>query len=186
MQKILGLISLLVLIQNSFGQNTIQGVVLDASNNEEIMGANILVEGMNIGTFTDENGRFSLQINKPFPVSLVISFISFQEKKLTVSSSKLLNIKLSASDNQLNQVVFRGQRITEKQAEEPLTIEALNLKAIQETPSDNFYDGLGNLKGVDLTAASMGFKVINTRGFNSTSPVRSLQIIDGVDNQSPG
>ena len=32
----------------------------------------------------------------------------------------------------------------------------------------------------------MGFKIINTRGFNSTSPVRSLQIIDGVDNQSPG
>jgi iron complex outermembrane receptor protein len=37
-----------------------------------------------------------------------------------------------------------------------------------------------------MTAASMGFKVINTRGFNSTSPVRSLQLIDGVDNQSPG
>ena len=39
---------------------------------------------------------------------------------------------------------------------------------------------------MDITAASLGFKVINTRGFNSTSPVRSLQIIDGVDNQSPG
>ncbi|MEZ4738639.1 MAG: TonB-dependent receptor [Flavobacteriales bacterium] len=37
-----------------------------------------------------------------------------------------------------------------------------------------------------MTAASMGFKVIDTRGFNSTSPVRSLQLIDGVDNQSPG
>jgi len=42
------------------------------------------------------------------------------------------------------------------------------------------------LKGVDVTSASLGFKIINTRGFNSTSPVRSLQIIDGVDNQSPG
>ncbi|MBL7942577.1 MAG: TonB-dependent receptor plug domain-containing protein, partial [Flavobacteriales bacterium] len=42
------------------------------------------------------------------------------------------------------------------------------------------------LKGVDLTTASLGFRIINTRGFNSTSPVRSLQIIDGVDNQSPG
>jgi outer membrane receptor protein involved in Fe transport len=42
------------------------------------------------------------------------------------------------------------------------------------------------LKGVDLTSASIGFKIINTRGFNSTSPVRSLQLIDGVDNQSPG
>src|SRR5690606_23488230 len=36
------------------------------------------------------------------------------------------------------------------------------------------------------TSASLGFKVINTRGFNSTSPVRSLQLIDGIDNQSPG
>ena len=42
------------------------------------------------------------------------------------------------------------------------------------------------MKGVDLTSASLGFKVVNTRGFNSTSPVRTLQIIDGVDNASPG
>ncbi|MEQ1666549.1 MAG: hypothetical protein ABL927_14385, partial [Bdellovibrionales bacterium] len=40
--------------------------------------------------------------------------------------------------------------------------------------------------GVDMTTASLGFTVINMRGFNSTSPVRSLQIIDGVDNQAPG
>jgi outer membrane receptor protein involved in Fe transport len=58
--------------------------------------------------------------------------------------------------------------------------------AIKESPSVSFYDHLGTLKGVDLTSASIGFKIINTRGFNSTSPVRSLQLIDGVDNQSPG
>lgn len=58
--------------------------------------------------------------------------------------------------------------------------------AIRQTASVSFYEGLGNMKGVDLTSASIGFKVINTRGFNSTSPVRSLQLIDGVDNQSPG
>ena len=61
-----------------------------------------------------------------------------------------------------------------------------NLISIKETPSYSFYEGLGSLKGVDLTSASLAFKVINTRGFNSTSPVRSLQIIDGVDNQAPG
>src|SRR5690625_6299341 len=57
---------------------------------------------------------------------------------------------------------------------------------IKQTPTVNFYDVMGALKDVDLTAASRGYKVINTRGFNSTSPVRSLQIIDGVDNQAPG
>jgi len=58
--------------------------------------------------------------------------------------------------------------------------------AIKTTPAANFYEGLAHLKGVDITSASIGFKIINTRGFNSTSPVRSLQLIDGVDNQSPG
>ena len=62
----------------------------------------------------------------------------------------------------------------------------LDILAIKETPSANFYDGLGGFKGVDISTASLGFKIINTRGFNSTSPVRSLQIIDGVDNQAPG
>lgn len=62
----------------------------------------------------------------------------------------------------------------------------MDLLAIKETPAVNFYSGLGALKDVDLTTASLGFTIINTRGFNSTNPVRSLQLIDGVDNQSPG
>jgi len=88
------------------------------------------------------------------------------------------------------QISFKGtlkdQRVSDKQKAAPLTVESMDLLAIKETPAENFYDGLGSLKGVDLTAASLGFKVINTRGFNSTSPVRSLQTIDGVDNQAPG
>ena len=79
-----------------------------------------------------------------------------------------------------------GSRIDERQKQGPLTVESMDILAIKEAPSGNFYEGLGNLKGVDLTSASLGFKIINTRGFNSTSPVRSLQLIDGVDNQSPG
>src|SRR5690625_7232099 len=62
----------------------------------------------------------------------------------------------------------------------------MEILAMKQAPAVNFYDGMGALKDIDLTAASLGFKVINTRGFNSTSPVRSLQIIDGVDNQAPG
>ena len=81
-------------------------------------------------------------------------------------------------------LLIRVLLIVKKQA--PLTVETMDVIAIKEAPSGNFYESLGNLKGVDMTSASLGFKVINTRGFNSTSPVRSLQLIDGVDNQSPG
>ena len=42
------------------------------------------------------------------------------------------------------------------------------------------------IRSLSLIDFNEAFKVINSRGFNSTSPVRSLQLIDGVDNQAPG
>ena len=91
-----------------------------------------------------------------------------------------------SSENVLTGAVVKASRVTEKQKEAPLTVESIGIEAIKDAPAASFYESLGNLKGVDVTAASLGFRVVNTRGFNSTSPVRSLQLIDGVDNQSPG
>lgn len=50
----------------------------------------------------------------------------------------------------------------------------------------SFYDGLLNLKSIDMVTSSLTYKQINTRGFNSTGNSRFLQMIDGVDNQSAG
>jgi outer membrane receptor protein involved in Fe transport len=83
-------------------------------------------------------------------------------------------------------VEIRQNRLKEKLKESPLTVESMSAQSIKETPASDFYEALGHLKGVDITAASLGFRIVNTRGFNSTSPVRTLQVIDGVDNQSPG
>jgi outer membrane receptor protein involved in Fe transport len=103
-----------------------------------------------------------------------------------LSSSAQQDTSAKTKRHILGEAVVRGSRISEKQKQSPLTVESLDIIGIRETPSVTFYEGLGSLKGVDLVSASLGFKVINTRGFNSTSPVRSLQLIDGVDNQSPG
>ncbi|MDA9656375.1 TonB-dependent receptor plug domain-containing protein, partial [Flavobacteriales bacterium] len=107
-------------------------------------------------------------------------------KEILIEQSNNIKIKLFPNNKRLNEVKVVDTRITQKQKESALTVEALDIIAIKSSPSANFYDALGSLKGVDISSASLGFKVINTRGFNSTSPVRSLQIIDGVDNQAPG
>ena len=83
-------------------------------------------------------------------------------------------------------VTIKQNRLKEKLKESPLTVESMGAQSIRETPASDFYEALGHLKGVDVTSASLGFRIVNTRGFNSTSPVRTLQVIDGVDNQSPG
>ncbi len=65
-----------------------------------------------------------------------------------------------------------------------MTVDSMDSVAVKEGSIGNF-ESLAALKVVGMASASLAFRVINTRGFSSTSPVRVLQLIDGVDNQSP-
>ncbi len=176
----------LVLSIDCSGQGELKGKVKDNSNGEAVPFVNVLIDGTLTGTTTDFDGEFSLS-NVTFPVTIEYSFVGYEAVKLTYTSAqKKIVVKLKSSAINIDQADVVGDRISDKQKQQPLTVESMDVRAIKEAPSGNFYEGLGNLKGVDLTSASLGFKVINTRGFNSTSPVRSLQLINGVDNQSPG
>ncbi len=85
----------------------------------------------------------------------------------------------------LNPVIISASRISEKQLAAPVSISVLSSRGIVASPSGNFYDAAGQLKGVHMIAPSLGFKVLNTRGFSNTTNVRFVQLVDGVDNQSP-
>lgn len=166
---------------------TIEGVIVDEDLGEPLINASVLVKGTTDGTIADFDGYFLVKTDQPLPITLVVSFIGYSTKEVEVTSTGgRIRIDLGSDAVTIAAVEIKGRRISEKQQQAALTVETLDGIGIKETPSANFYDGLGSLKDVDLTAASLGFKIINTRGFNSTSPVRSLQIIDGVDNQSPG
>lgn len=168
-------------------QYKLRGTVADAATGETLIGANVVLKGTTVGATTDIDGRFELRVSELPPYTLVVSFMGYQPLEIEVKSiDKELRLKLSTDQVLLKEAEVVGSRISEKQKQAPLTVESMDVIAIREAPSGDFYESLGTLKGVDMTAASMGFKVINTRGFNSTSPVRSLQLIDGVDNQSPG
>ncbi|MCF8461941.1 MAG: TonB-dependent receptor [Flavobacteriales bacterium] len=162
------------------------GTITDSNSGEPLFGASIVLTGTAVGSTTDFDGKFKFNAGKQPPFQVTVSYIGYLKQDIQVTSLAPLTVKLATDAVMLEGVVVTDVRVSEKQKESALTVETMDIIAIKETPAANFYDGLGNLKGVDLTAASIGFKVINTRGFNSTSPVRSLQVIDGVDNQSPG
>jgi iron complex outermembrane recepter protein len=182
-------IFLLFFSQSAISQ-IIKGTITDGSSGEPLVGAAVIIKGTTTGAQTDFDGKFSFEANQQPPFTLVVSFLGYDNTEIQVTSFDAiksgLKVKLSASSVRIEGVEVVDTRITEKQKESALTVETMGIIAIKETPAANFYEGLGALKGVDVTASSLSFKVINTRGFNSTSPVRSLQIIDGVDNQSPG
>lgn len=184
---VLNFVFLLALAQSAVAQTVIRGEVIDATSGEPLISATVYIESTAAGTITDFEGKFELELDESLPITIIFSYTGYAEQKLEVTDAgQPLEIKLEPEVLAFAAVEVKGRRISEKQQQTPLTVETLDNIAIKETPAANFYDGLGSLKEVDLTAASLGFKIINTRGFNSTSPVRSLQIIDGIDNQSPG
>jgi outer membrane receptor protein involved in Fe transport len=168
-----------------FGQS-IKGKVQEGKQRIPLPGVAIQEKGTPNGVIADENGQFNIDPQK-FPCVLVFSFIGYDTQEINFPKPDNQVVVLMQEPTSSGPVLdIRGERISEKVKQGPLTIETLDLKAIKSSATGNFYESLGSLKGVDLTTASLGFRIINTRGFNSTSPVRTLQIIDGVDNQSPG
>ena len=163
---------------------TLRGKVVEQQNQATLTGAVVFQKGTSNGVTTDYDGEFSIKVSE-LPITLVVKYVGFADQELLVRNADFILVEMSPGDFGPT-VIIKDTRITEKQKQNPLTVERMDLTAIKNSASGNFYEGLGALKGVDLTTASLGFRVINTRGFNSTSPVRSLQLIDGVDNQSPG
>ncbi len=170
------------------GQTTVKGFIADAETKEGLIGAAVVIEGTTIGVTSDIDGNFELTTNTALPFNVRISYISYLSTTVAVTEENASNLRIVMRTDAvvMGAVEVKAQRISQKQQQAALTVETMDVIAIKEASSGNFYESLGNLKGVDVTSASLGFKVINTRGFNSTSPVRSLQLIDGVDNQSPG
>lgn len=184
--RILLLACALAFFGSAAAQVTLRGRVLDADLGDAVFSANVVIKGTATGVTTDFDGLFRIEV-PALPTTLQVSFIGYMTQELVVNEpSNRLEIKLASDQILIDVAEVVGERISERQKQAPLTVESMDVIAIKEAPSGSFYEGLGNLKGVDLTSASLGFKIINTRGFNSTSPVRSLQLIDGVDNQSPG
>ena len=169
----------------------LSGTVVDPRG-EPIVGASVLLLNQstptNIGTVTDFDGNWALKIygKNAESAAVRVQSMGFQSLDFKTIGTTDNRIVLQPDQNLLKEVSVVQQRLSAQQEKSALTVESMDALAIKESPSVSFYDHLGTLKGVDLTSASIGFKIINTRGFNSTSPVRSLQLIDGVDNQSPG
>ena len=85
----------------------------------------------------------------------------------------------------LNEVVVSASRIPEKILRSPVSIRKVGEKYFRSSPAPSFFDALENVQGVQIITPSLGFKVINARGFANTTNVRFAQLSDGMDVQSP-
>jgi iron complex outermembrane receptor protein len=162
----------------------ISGHIFDQDSQKPVSGVSISVKGKNTGTITNSEGFFELKSS--LPATLVVSLIGYARQETEVASGENLRINLVPAIEELNQVVISASRVEENILRSPVSIEKMDSRAVQQTPSANYYDGLVNMKSLDMVTSSLTYKQINTRGFNTTGNSRFLQLVDGVDNQPSG
>lgn len=187
LRKSLLLLLLSLLVQHSYAQISLTGKVTESVTNEPLAGVSIRVVGKVTGTITDAKGEFSFSTTTNPPFTIMVSSVGFQSQEIEISGGKsALDIKLIEQPVLGREIVVSASRVEESVMKSPVAVEKLDIRAIRDTPSTNFYDALANLKGIDMTTQGVLFKSVNMRGFGATGNPRTVQMIDGMDNQAPG
>jgi TonB-linked SusC/RagA family outer membrane protein len=164
-----------------FAQRTVTGTVID-TDKQPVIGANVVVKGTTVGTVTDINGKYT--INVPSSSStLTFSFIGYVTKEVQAGNLALIDVTMEATATALSEVVVIGYGVVKKR---DLTgsVASISGAQIASIPVSNAAQAMvGKLPGVTVVSqdgrpdASVSIRV---RGGGSISQSNDpLFIVDG-------
>lgn len=177
------LICSILFCSHIFAQNqTITGVVNDA-NREPIIGASVAVKGTTNGTLTDVDGKYTIIADSK--AVLVFSFVGFQSREVVVGSQRVIDINLSASDQELDEVVVTALGIRKEAKKLGYAVSSISASELTKAAAPTLGSALyGKAAGVRISTAPGGIAgaiSINIRGLNSlTQTNMPLVVVDGV------
>ncbi|MDR3059961.1 MAG: carboxypeptidase-like regulatory domain-containing protein, partial [Prevotella sp.] len=104
--KMAFILMLFIVSGGVFAQNiTVSGVITDSQTKEPIIGVSVAVKGTTTGTFSDENGRYSIPASRN--AVLTASFLGYESKEITVTN-EVLNFTMVSQDFQFDEIVVVG------------------------------------------------------------------------------
>lgn len=172
----------------TIAQRTVTGTLMD-TDGETLIGANVLAKGSSIGTITDIDGTFI--INVPDGVNtLVVSYTGYETKEIDITGLSQVTITL-AQGQLLEEIVIAAQGITRNARDVVYANQTVGSDELLSTPNKNTLEALrGKVAGVRLTtgSGSVGASTrIVLRGEGSlTGDNNALIVVDGIpiDNSS--
>lgn len=159
-----------------------------AQDGEPLPGVNVTVQGTTIGTVTDFNGQYSIDVANSSAV-LVYSFVGYVTQTVTVGNNSVLDIQLEEDVKALEEVVVVGYGVQKK---------SLVTGAISKVASDELVKGSstrvtqalqGKTAGVFITNTSGqpgSFVSIKIRGIGTNGDTEPLYIVDGLPTNGYG
>lgn len=162
---------------------TVRGTVVSADNGQGVPSANVIIEGTQIGTQTDEKGDFNLRIPAG-ATTLIVSRIGYARTAVAIAGRTTLQIPVARTVVALSEVVVTGYG---SQARSDITgsVASVGTERLEEKPNLSVEQALqGAAPGVRVTTGSAGAEPdvkIQVRGRNSISASTSpLVVVDGI------
>ena len=156
---------------------------------DPLPGATVLVKGSYVGCGTTSDGQFMLT---PPPAGqttqlLSVSYVGFETQDVPVPAygAEPLTITLVPALAPLTQVVSAASRVEERLLQAPVTVERLGAAPVLRLPLPDLERSLGQLKGLDVGSTGLLTTSLSTRGFNSPTSERLIQLTDFYDTQLP-
>lgn len=165
--------------------NIVKGRITNQQG-EPLVGVSVTLKGTLIGTLTDENGSYSIDV--PENGILVFSFVGYITKEAAVNGRTAVDLVLEAADMGLDEVVVVGYG-TQKKKDITGAVSVITAKELEERPNTQFgYSIEGKTAGVQILRSSgqpqAGFS-IRIRGTSTiTAGSEPLYIVDGVPTTS--
>lgn len=169
--------------QASSHKRVISGVVVDATNDEPLIGATVLVKGTKTAAITDLEGHFEVSFTGK-SCTLEVTYVGYAKQSVYITDQGTVAVKMKAADEMLSEVVVVGAGTQKKIS---VTGAIASAKGVEfRAPSSNLTNNLaGKLAGVIAvtnsgepgSSSSFYIRGINTFG-GRTAP---LILLDGVE-----
>jgi len=167
-----------------FGQQrTITGTVTDNLDGATLPGVAVLVKGTTVGTTTDINGQYSLEVDQTAAV-LQFSFMGMRTEEREIRSQNVINVRMESENIGLDEVVVIGYGSV-KRSDLTGSVASVNMEELAEIPATSFDKKMqGRVSGVQVTTLSGqpgGATSVKIRGGNSIMAGNEpLYVVDGV------
>ncbi|MEM8523440.1 MAG: TonB-dependent receptor [Bacteroidota bacterium] len=180
LQKVSFLLLLsLIFTSGLLAQRSISGNVQDAEG-EPLIGASVFVRGTSLGTVTDIDGNFSLEIQDDAN-TLVISYTGYETQEVPVTSSNSYSITM-AEGVLIDEVVVTGYT-SQRKRDITGAVSVVDAEEMNDVTASSFLQKLeGRASGVNITTGGSpgGRTTVRIRGVSSFGNNDPLYVIDGV------
>lgn len=160
---------------------SLSGTVTDLKG-QALIGVNVVATGTTSGTITDIDGKWALSVPTT-ATELKFSYIGYTDKSVTIGTSRVINVQLAESTEQIDELVVIGYGSVRK-SDLTGSVSSVKESSISRQPVASAAQALqGLVPGVKVTANSGspgGSISVRIRGIGTVGDSDPLYVVDGM------